>query len=836
MSAVLARQAFEQSRLLEFFSEKELSLQIGTSRHGWATALVKELVDNALDACESASIDPVIDVTTAGDVITVTDNGPGIPRDIIERALDYSIRISTNAAYVSPTRGQLGNALKCVWAAPFVIHGEHGRVEIESLGLRHIVDVRLDHIRQEPVITHTVGDFTVKTGAKITLYWDFSARQLSWAGTPDFYRDAPKLIAHYASLNPHATFAFNGDWHRRTADIVKWNPSDPTSPYWYTIDRLRDLLARHIARGDDLTFRDFVAQFRGLAGTIKRKAVVELAQLSGRTIQDIVQDGKVNVTDVGNLLYAMKSHSTPVKADKLGYVGEAHVRQWMADDIYPQSFQYKRLSIDVDGVPYVVEAAMGVFTDNSQSRRILAGANFTPLAANPFVMVGESLSAHRCDAYDPCLVWLHVITPRLAFTDRAKSRADLPAAVPVSQAIEAVCKFWKGIKKAADREGRARQRHIDEAMKREQRTKLTVKAAAYQVMEAAYLKASNDGTLPANARQIMYAARGEVLRLTGKDKMDDAYFTQTLLPNFMDEHPDLTEGWDVAYDDRGNFIEPHTRRKIPLGTLKVRGYLQSWHDPVVGKGKPIVSASIVETSGPSGRYRFALFVEKEGFNALLDQAEIAERWDIATFSTKGMSVTAARRLVDRLSDHGVTILVAHDFDKSGFDILTKLFTDTRRYRFRHAPKVVDLGLRLDDICAMNLEAETVTYDSDKDPRDILGQQGATEDELAMLVSDGRAGFWRGQRVELNAMTSQQFLDWLERKLEQAGVKKVMPDTETLRAAFSRARQIARVTRIINDLPDANDASDVPDDLVDQVQTGINGSARSWEEVIRQLAA
>lgn len=836
MSAVLTRQAFEQSRLLEFFSEKELQLQIGTSRQGWATALLKELVDNSLDACESASIAPVIEVSVEGNTIRVTDNGPGLSRDIIEKALDYSIRVSTNAAYVSPTRGQLGNALKCVWAAPFVINGEQGRVEVESVGIHHDIDVRLDHIRQEPVITHTKSESTVKTGARITLHWDFSARQLLVSGAPDFYRDASRLLAHYASLNPHAIFTFNDETYPRTADIVKWNPSDPTSPHWYTPERLRDLMSRHIARGDDMSVRDFVAQFRGLSGTSKRKAVGELAQLSGCTIQDMVQDGKVSMPAVAALLDAMQEHSIPIKADKLGYVGEAHVRQWMGDSIYPQSFQYKRLTADIEGMPYVVEVATGVFNDHSQVRRILSGANFTPLASNPFAIVGECLSENRCAVYDPCLVWVHVITPRLDFTDRGKSRADLPRGVPVSKAIEATCKFWKAIKRDSDREGRARQRRIDEAVKREKREKLTVKAAAYQVMEAAYLKASNDGTLPANARQIMYAARGEVLRLTGKDKMDDAYFTQTLLPNFMDEHPDLTEGWDVAYDDRGNFIEPHTRRKIPLGTLKVRGYLQSWHDPVVGKGRPTVSASIVDTSGPSGRYRFALFVEKEGFNALLDQAEIAERWDIATFSTKGMSVTAARRLVDRLSDHGVTILVAHDFDKSGFDILTKLFTDTRRYKFRNTPKVVDLGLRMDDIRDMDLEAETVTYDSDKDPREILRQQGATEDELAMLVSGGRAGFWRGQRVELNAMTSQQFLDWLERKLEQAGVKKVIPDVETLRAAFSRARQIARVTRIINDLPDANDAANVPDDLVDQVKNGIKGTARSWEDVIRQLAA
>ena len=56
---------------------------------------------------------------------------------------------------------------------------------------------------------------------------------------------------------------------------------------------------------------------------------------------------------------------------------------------------------------------------------------------------------------------------------------------------------------------------------------MTVKDAAYQVMEAAYQKASGNGRYPGNARQIMYAARPLILELTGEDQLNDVYFTQT---------------------------------------------------------------------------------------------------------------------------------------------------------------------------------------------------------------------------------------------------------------------------------------------------------------------
>lgn len=54
MSAVLSRAAFETSHLLEFFSEKELAMQIGYGTALWPLAIAKELTDNALDACEAA--------------------------------------------------------------------------------------------------------------------------------------------------------------------------------------------------------------------------------------------------------------------------------------------------------------------------------------------------------------------------------------------------------------------------------------------------------------------------------------------------------------------------------------------------------------------------------------------------------------------------------------------------------------------------------------------------------------------------------------------------------------------------------------------------------------
>ena len=169
---LLQRETFELSRAMEFFSERELTAQIGHDRCNWPVALLKELLDNALDACESANIPPDITVELQDDVLIVADNGPGLPLATLEKSLDYSIRVSDKTGYVSPSRGQQGNALKTLWAAPFVATGS-GLIEVETATYRREVRVTLDRIAQVPRMEcNDAGLPDVKTGTRITVRWN----------------------------------------------------------------------------------------------------------------------------------------------------------------------------------------------------------------------------------------------------------------------------------------------------------------------------------------------------------------------------------------------------------------------------------------------------------------------------------------------------------------------------------------------------------------------------------------------------------------------------------------------------------------------------------------
>jgi Topoisomerase 6 subunit A/Spo11, Toprim domain len=141
-----------------------------------------------------------------------------------------------------------------------------------------------------------------------------------------------------------------------------------------------------------------------------------------------------------------------------------------------------------------------------------------------------------------------------------------------------------------------------------------------------------------------------------------------------------------------------------------------------------------------------LYVEKEGFMPLFKRVKLAKRFDIGVMSSKGMSVTAARVLVDNICGGDVPLLTLHDFDSAGIIIKDTLENDTRRYSYASQPNVIDLGLHYGDINGLPSEPNNSNISDER-----LSEAG---------LSPAAIKFLRTQRVELNAMTSRQLIDFV----------------------------------------------------------------------------
>jgi hypothetical protein len=158
--------------------------------------------------------------------------------------------------------------------------------------------------------------------------------------------------------------------------------------------------------------------------------------------------------------------------------------------------------------------------------------------------------------------------------------------------------------------------------------------------------------------------------------------------------------------------------------------------------------------------------------SLLAAAQIGERYDLAVMSTKGMSVTVARELLDRLTPQLDCVFVLHDFDISGFSILGTLGEDGPRYAFKNEVPIIDLGLWGDGVCIRGDDARAFRGADRHAPR---ARRHAQEIK-----------FLEDRRVELNAMASREFIDFIESKLEEHGLEKLVPDADIIEA---QARQV-----------------------------------------------
>ncbi len=265
----------------------------------------------------------------------------------------------------------------------------------------------------------------------------------------------------------------------------------------------------------------------------------------------------------------------------------------------------------------------------------------------------------------------------------------------------------------------------------------TKKDAIVANLEVGVAQASGNGEYRFSQRQLFYAIRPLFIEAHGEAPGWN-YFCQVVTAH-EEKHGDIQ---GMYRDPRGVVYHPHLREDIPLGTLHVEKYVR-----------------------PDWMFNKVLYCEKEGFFEIFKSVQWAERNDCALMTSKGFSSRAARDLIDHLADtdEECKFFCIHDSDAQGTMIYQTLQSATKARGDRKV-EIINLGLDPAEARDMGLQVEPV-------------EKGHTK-AVADYISANDRLWLQTNRVELNAMTTPEFLDWLDRKFAPyAG--KVIPPADVL---------------------------------------------------------
>jgi hypothetical protein len=559
-----------------------------------------------------------------------------------------------------------------------------------------------------------------------------------------------------------------------------------SSPWWYDAVHFHELITATGAR----PVRELIAYLDGCTGA-KAGEIVAAARLSRAACRDITRE------QAERLLMVAREHARQVKPERLGAMGP------MPGNAYGCAHGIATFGSTAPfaEVPFVVEAWVRALDGSSSADgACLACVNRTPITGDiDTFRDGRDIDLHGCGLNDTIatapkeqrfFIWFNITTPYMPITSDGKAPDFSPFLDGITTAV------GKAVKKARRPNATGRR---------------TQKDVVLDNLDAAIAAVSGDGEHRFNERQVFYALRPIVMKETGEE-LQVGNFSK-IITEYEAEHGEIP----LMYrEPRGSIYHPHLRETIALGTLMVEGYER-----------------------PPWTFNKLVYIEKEGFSEALKDVGWPERHDCMLMSSKGFTTRAARDLIDKLAEHDepITIFCVHDADAAG-PMIHQTFQQETKARGARKITIINLGLEPWEALAMGLEIETVERAKQRKP---------VADYVRARHDRNWEEWLQTHRIELNAMTTPQFIAWLDAKLA-AHVGKLIPPAEVLAAELddrllSKVRD-ATVERILREagfeaqVATAIAAIEKPTDTV--LATGIESMfrqepERQWRDHIEAVA-
>jgi DNA topoisomerase VI subunit B len=722
-----------------------LPQRAGVPKHQIGQLVLKELVDNALDEMDRVGRPGEVTLERHDEnVFTVTDRGRGFDDTPEELAHRFSIAkpMSSSKQWRRPSRGCVGNGLRVIVGS--VVTGA-GHIMVKTRNREVVLRPRLDGT----TAVDQVKPIDWPVGTAITIEIDPA------------YLDRSALM----------------EWAQLAIQLAQQSGPAFTrkpSPLWLDADHVAtNMLA---AIGPVKTVAWFVAQ-------LDRCSAREVGQLiterfgKGRLCRDM------NKAEAAELLTMLQQKAALIRPKQLGPMGHEAWKQ--ADLLHGYACEEGSFQAGAHPpfgqIPYLVEAWAATCEPDSKNEDDVYAVRCFGLTINRTPALIEP-SCYREGWSRNVNLWLGSVDCELSLPKGAY-RIALNIASPfipilgdnkvshlgnfkeaLIKAVEAAvrrsarnCPPMLFTKNNGDNDGNGNNAQDGETPEeRTQRDRVLEILARGEAQHKA-----SGGTLEFNQRSLYYVVRESVPGLTA------SYFA-ALVTEYEYEHGEIPL---MFRTDRGVFYEPHGGEVIPLGTLTVRNYRRGFW-----------------------RYGTVLVCEKEDNVHMLRQAGIAERFDCFLLSSSGFTTRALKDLIDYIgtTQEPVRMFAMIDGDAHGSMIYQTLVKETKARGARNI-EIINLGLFPWEAVAEGLPHETglaeqrrkkgkaryapvADYIKSRDLENSLTGNSNNEPHWQTWLQDNR--------VELNAMTSPQRVAWVERKLSEHNVKKVVPPDNITKQALA----------------------------------------------------
>ncbi len=486
---------------------------------------------------------------------------------------------------------------------------------------------------------------------------------------------------------------------------------------------------------DDLTIVRFLESFDGCTGNKKWQINREFPV---RHVRQLTMNNALE------LLRKMQQLTKPVRPGRLGSVGG------LSDfDGYYKIDGETHIKADKKNISTIIPYVAEIWIRDSEKPEANIFVNRTHTATDTFPYINsKELCISDCGilcyipAKSPKEIWINIITPYFPMMSGSK-KPDF------HYMKDRICFAAQKAAKLLEKSHRKTHK-----VKRKSQ-----KSVVLENLTTAINKASDNLKYRYSLRQLYYVSRGIVEEVLGRNLKYGNF--QSIITDYENETgEDLP---NIYRDDRGSVYHPHLKETIRLGTLSVENYRK-----------------------PEWIFNKILYCEKEGFIEILRSAQWAEKNDCLLLTSKGYATRAARDILDILteSDEELLFFCIHDADTDGTLIYQSLVDETKA-RPRRKVKVIELGLLPEEGMEMDLQIEKVQRKKNK--------------EVSKYVPSHWKKWYRSNRIELNAMDTPTFIDWLDRKIEEFAKGKLIPPKNIMIVEFQNCAHSRLKNEIKNEL-------------------------------------